>query len=164
MRFIKFIIISVLLLGLLITAIASLFPSRVIVSRALEINSTPAKIAYYTADLTHWHEWMSDWKDNNVQIKKDTAFIGSQTISLISKNDTSVTYSWITTGQPPYKVMIEWIPLQTGSYVIHWSFEQNVSWYPWEKFRTLLNEKLLGSKMETELQNLQTAINERIDP
>jgi len=46
--------------------------------------------------------------------------------------------------------------------VIHWTFEQKVKWYPWEKFQTLLNEKLLGSKMEMELQNLQTAINQSL--
>jgi hypothetical protein len=45
--------------------------------------------------------------------------------------------------------------------VIHWSFEQNVKWYPWEKFQTLLNDKLLGAKMEVELQHLQEAINSK---
>ena len=43
--------------------------------------------------------------------------------------------------------------------MIHWTFEQHVRWYPWEKFQTLLNEKLLGTKMEMELQNLQGVIN-----
>ena len=48
--------------------------------------------------------------------------------------------------------------LKKGEYVIHWSFEQHVNWYPWEKFQTLLNEKLLGAKMEIELANLKEAI------
>jgi hypothetical protein len=36
-----------------------------------------------------------------------------------------------------------------------------VKWYPWEKFQTLLNDKLLGAKMEIELQHLQEAINSK---
>jgi len=61
----------------------------------------------------------------------------------------------VAAGQRPYIVKIEWIPLQKGIYVIHWSFEQHVKWYPWEKFQTLLNEKVLGYKMESELANLR---------
>ena len=63
--------------------------------------------------------------------------------------------------QAPYIVKIEWFPLEKGNYVIHWTFEQHVRWYPWEKFQTLLNEKLLGTKMEMELQNLQGVINQQ---
>jgi hypothetical protein len=33
-----------------------------------------------------------------------------------------------------------------------------VNWYPWEKFQTLLNEKVLGAKMEEELQHLTACI------
>ena len=37
-------------------------------------------------------------------------------------------------------------------------FEQKVKWYPWEKFQTLLNEKVLGYKMELELANLRDVL------
>jgi hypothetical protein len=33
-----------------------------------------------------------------------------------------------------------------------------VKWYPWEKFQTLLNEKVLGAKMEMELGNLRDVL------
>ena len=104
---------------------------------------------------------MSDWKQNEVRLQNDTAFIGTQLIHFESKTDSSVNYQWVATGQAPYVVKIEWFPLEKGNYVIHWTFEQQVSWYPWEKFQTLLNEKLLGGKMEMELQNLQGVINQQ---
>ena len=159
MKFFKLIIISALILSILVTAISLLFPNTVIVSRAIEVKTTPDKIAYYTADLKHWNHWMSDWKQNKVRLQNDTAFIGTQIIHLISKTDSSVNYQWVASGQAPYQVKIEWFPLAQENYVIHWTFEQHVSWYPWEKFQTLLNEKLLGSKMEMELQNLEGVIN-----
>jgi hypothetical protein len=161
MKLIKLAVISALLLSVLVTAISLLFPSTVIVSRAIEVKSTSEKIAFYAADLNQWSAWMSDWKQNEVRLQNDTALIGTQMIHFESKTDSSVNYQWIATGQAPYIVKIEWFPLEKGNYVIHWTFEQHVSWYPWEKFQTLLNEKLLGGKMEMELQNLQGVINQQ---
>ena len=160
MKLIKLAVISVLILSILVTAISLLFPSTVIVSRAIEVRATPDKITFYTADLKQWSAWMSDWKKNEVRLQNDTAFIGTQIIHFENKTDSSVNYLWVATGQAPYQVKIEWFPLAQGNYVIHWTFEQKVSWYPWEKFQTLLNEKLLGTKMEMELQNLQGVINQ----
>ena len=161
MKLIKLAVISALLLSVLVTAISLLFPSTVIVSRAIEVKSTSEKIAFYAADLNQWSAWMSDWKQNEVRLQNDIAFIGTQLIHFESKTDSSVNYQWVATGQAPYVVKIEWFPLEKGNYVIHWTFEQQVSWYPWEKFQTLLNEKLLGGKMEMELQNLQGVINQQ---
>ena len=155
MRLIKLLIISLVVLGLLVTAISALFPSTVIVSRAIEVSASPAQIEKYVSNLNEWEHWMSDWKENKSVLKDSTMFIGTQTINLVGKNDTSVTYHWVATGQRPYMVKFEWIALQQGIYVIHWSFEQHVKWYPWEKFQTLLNEKVLGYKMEMELANLR---------
>ena len=79
---------------------------------------------------------------------------GKTVLSIANK----VNYEWIATGQRPYLVTFEWTLLKDSTYVIHWSFEQNVKWYPWEKFQTLLNEKVLGAKMEEELQHLTACI------
>lgn len=158
MKLIRFVLISVLVIGILITAISSLFPSVVITSRAVEVNATSAQIQHCVSNLSAWKGWMSDWKDQSVLVQDSIAIVGTQRIELISKTDSSVVLNWITTGQAPYKVQIEWLPLQEGSYVIHWSFEQHVRWYPWEKFQTLLNEKVLGAKMEEELQHLTACI------
>ena len=158
MRLVKLVFISLFFLSLLITAISALFPSTVIVSRAIELNTSSDKISFYTADLNNWDAWMSDWKQSKVLVVNNKASVGSQTIELLDKNDSSVRYSWIATGQAPYLVQFEWIRLKDDAFVIHWTFEQHVNWYPWEKFQTLLNEKVIGSKMEAELANLSNAI------
>jgi hypothetical protein len=101
---------------------------------------------------------MSDWKDQSVVVEQGIAKVGTQKIEMLSANDSTVELNWVATGQAPYKVQIEWLPLKEGTYVIHWSFEQHVRWYPWEKFQTLLNEKVLGAKMEEELQHLTACI------
>jgi hypothetical protein len=101
---------------------------------------------------------MSDWKDQSVMVQDSIMRVGTQTIQMLSSTDSTVLLKWEATGQAPYQVQIEWLPLKEGTYVIHWSFEQHVNWYPWEKFQTLLNEKVLGAKMEEELQHLTTCI------
>ncbi len=158
MKLFRFALISVVIIGLLITAISSLFPSVVITSRAVEVNATSAQIQHCVADLSSWKGWMSDWKDHSVKVEDHIARVGTQTIKMISSTDSSVLLNWVATGQAPYKVQIEWLPLNERTYVIHWSFEQHVKWYPWEKFQTLLNEKVLGAKMEEELQHLTACI------
>ena len=155
MRFVKLVIISLIVLATLITGLSALFPSTVIVSRAIELSAQPSEIEKYTSNLKEWNKWMSDFKQNKVEWAGDTAKISTQSIHLASKNENSATFNWVAAGQRPYIVKIEWIPLQKGIYVIHWSFEQHVKWYPWEKFQTLLNEKVLGYKMESELANLR---------
>lgn len=158
MKLIRFALISVFVIGILITAISSLFPSVVITSRAIEVNATSTQIQQCVSNLSAWKGWMSDWKDQSVIVQDRFAKVGTQSIELISKTDSTVVLNWIATGQAPYKVQIEWLPLKEGNYVIHWSFEQHVRWYPWEKFQTLLNEKVLGAKMEEELQHLTSCI------
>jgi hypothetical protein len=158
MKLIRFALISTLIIGILITAIASLFPSMVITSRAVEVNATKSQIQHCVKDLSAWKGWMSDWKDQSVMVQDSLAQVGTQTIKMLSSTDSSVLLQWVATGQAPYQVQIEWLPLKEGTYVIHWSFEQHVKWYPWEKFQTLLNEKVLGAKMEEELQNLTACI------
>jgi hypothetical protein len=158
MKLIRFALISVFIISLLITAISSLFPSVVITSRAVEVNATNAQIQKCVKDLSAWKGWMSDWKDQSVIVENGIAKVGTQTIKMLSANDSTIVLNWVATGQAPYQVQIEWLPLKEGTYVIHWSFEQHVRWYPWEKFQTLLNEKVLGAKMEEELQHLTTCV------
>ncbi len=158
MRYLKLIIASIFILSLLIIIFSFLFPSKVITSRAVEVNTNAEKIDYYTSDIRHWNEWMSDWKENKLFFENNIAHIGSQSVRLLNKTENKVNFEWIVAGQSPYIVSFEWTLLKQNTYVIHWTFEQNVKWYPWEKFQTLLNEKVLGAKMEIELQHLQETI------
>jgi hypothetical protein len=158
MKLIRFALISICIIGIMITAISGLFPSMVITSRAVEINATKSQIQYCVKDLAAWKGWMSDWKDQAVIVQDSIMRVGTQSIQMLSSNDSTVLLKWVATGQAPYLVKLEWLLLKEGTYVIHWSFEQHVNWYPWEKFQTLLNEKVLGAKMEDELQHLTACI------
>ena len=89
MKLIRFAFISVVVIGGLITAISSLFPSTVITSRAVEVNATQAQIQHCVQDLSAWKGWMSDWKDQSVVIEKGMAKVGTQTIQMVSVSDSA---------------------------------------------------------------------------
>jgi hypothetical protein len=42
--------------------------------------------------------------------------------------------------------------------VVQWQFEQKIKWYPWEKFGSMMNDKILGTMMEKNLGNLRKLI------
>jgi hypothetical protein len=46
---------------------------------------------------------------------------------------------------------------QNGSdYIaLQWKFVQQVKWYPWEKFASIVSDKILGQFMEASLDNLK---------
>ena len=99
MRFIKLVIISLIVLATLITGLSALFPSTVIVSRAMEVSALPSQIEKYTSNLKEWKYWMSDLKQNKVVWVGDTVKISTQSINLVSKNENSATFNWVAAGQ-----------------------------------------------------------------
>ncbi len=38
---------------------------------------------------------------------------------------------------------------------VYWYFDQHIKWYPWERFGSMMNDKLLGPTMEKSLNNLK---------
>ena len=42
--------------------------------------------------------------------------------------------------------------------VVQWQFEQKIKWYPWEKFGSMMNDKILGTMMEKNLGNLRKLV------
>ena len=112
MKLIRFALISVLVISILITAIASLFPSMVITSRAVEVNASKLQIQHCVKDLAAWKGWMSDWKDQAVIVEDSIVRVGTQTIQMLSSTDSTILLKWEATGQAPYQVQIEWLPLK----------------------------------------------------
>jgi thiamine kinase-like enzyme len=163
MKLIRFAIISIIVCGLVILGITSLLPNTVIVSRAREMSIADSAFDFYVKDVAHWSNWMDDLKQMNK--KNDSVFVvGTQTIELVEQQANHVMVKWTAQEQPSFTVQIEKVPLKDGLSVIHWSFEQKLHWYPWEKLQSLLNEKIIGYKMEVDLEHLQEKLQQPIRP
>jgi thiamine kinase-like enzyme len=42
--------------------------------------------------------------------------------------------------------------------VVQWQFQQRLSWYPWEKLGSIMNDKIIGPMMEKNLGNLKKIV------
>lgn len=152
MKLIKLGFFSVIILFILVTCIGLLFPSKVIVSRAADISENPDSIYIYLKDLYGWKMWVSGMQNQTVNSSTETK-IGSSTIKILSSKPTEITGEWIEKNGDIQKTIINLISNQNKT-VVHWQFEQDLKWYPWQRFGSMVNDKVIGSMMEANLANL----------
>ena len=157
MRVIKLAFISILVLGLLATSIGFLFPSTVVVSRAIDIKSFKQPIYLLVSDLRNWKPWVEGMDNQNVMVYDSiSAKLGNTSVNITSLTDTTVVSSWKNSSSAD---QISTIRLITDSSrkntIVQWQFVQQVKWYPWEKFSSMMNDKIIGTLIEKNLANLK---------
>jgi carbon monoxide dehydrogenase subunit G len=152
MKLIKLGFFSVIILFTLVTCIGLLFPSKVIVSRAVDISQSPDSVYVYLKDLYGWKQWVSGMQQQTVNSPIETK-IGASTIKVLSSNPTEIIGEWVEKNGDVQKTTISLISSQNKT-VVHWQFEQNLKWYPWQRFGSMVNDKVIGSMMESNLANL----------
>ena len=79
--------------------------------------------------------------------------IGSSTIKILSSKPLEITGEWIEKNGDVQKTTIDLISNRNKT-VVHWQFEQDLKWYPWQRFGSMVNDKVIGSMMESNLANL----------
>ncbi len=158
MRVVKFGIISVAVMVIMVLLISLLFPSEVIVSRATDISAPSAKIDSLVRDMRLWNQWVEGMNLSIVKVyNADSALLGNTIVSLIAKTDSTYITKWEAANAP---AQISTIRLITGgsastTTVVQWQFVQHLHWYPWEKFGSMMNDKIIGARLEQNLANLK---------
>ena len=157
MRFIKLGIISVFGLFAVVTAISLLFPSTVIVSRTVNISAPRDSILPLVNNMHNWKRWIQGMDQSSVKIVSNTeADMSGTKVVINGVSDTSITSLW---QNKQGKWMISSIQIFADSLrsttIVNWQFEQQLHWYPWEKFASMMNEKIMGPMMETNLSRLK---------
>lgn len=160
MKLLKLAAISLVCLFALATAIGALLPSKVLVSRAVNINAPAAKILAAINDIRQWKNWVQGMNDGSVHINSaHEAVIGKSTVRIVQVSDSIIVSEWIS---PQHKKQVSTIHLidqpQQNLTIVQWQFEQAVGWLPWEKLGTIMNDKILGPMMEKNLEQLRQYI------
>jgi hypothetical protein len=158
MRFIKLALISVVVFFVLLTGIASLLPSHVRISRAVDINTQAVKIYPRAGDIKAWNSWNEFVRlYHNKQWEPNKLAADEITITIEQNTDTLVTAVWqqpsgtrFTSG---YRIIS--YPQDSSRCSVQWYFDLHVRWYPWEKFQSIVYDQQLGPLMEKSLQNLK---------
>jgi hypothetical protein len=163
MRFLKLIGISVVILFILVTALGLLFPSKVIVSRAVDITAPKSSILLLIKDVNGWQKWVEGMNDQSVVISSPTkALLGKTDVTITSVSDSIIASTWVARNGNIQTCSINLFGdsarIQT---VVQWEFQQQLKWYPWERFASMMNDKILGTMMEKNLNNLKVLAEKR---
>lgn len=158
MRFIKLAIISAIVLFIIITLISLLLPSNVLVSRAVDVSTSPQKAKEKVFYLSNWKEWMSDASGTNAAItqKLNSINIAGTEITPQANTDSTFTTTWNSDNNKllsTFRIIIH--PNADSLITIQWQMEQKVKWYPWEKFASITKDEIWGGAMEKSLEKLK---------
>ncbi len=157
MKLLKLGLISFLVLGIIVTSIGLLFPSTVLVSRAVDVNVNITKIKPLVADMRQWPMWIGGMKDSSVKILSATsALLGNTSVTITAVTDSTMEASWKgADGVEQISTMRMIGKPSANTAIVQWQFVQQIGWYPWERFGSMMNDKIMGTQMERHLQQLK---------
>ena len=160
MKLIRLAIISVVILFVLASVMGMLLPSNVLVSRAVNLNAPKDSILPYIKDIRQWNAWIEGMQHESVKIYSATeADLGETKVQITGISDTAIVSSWTGRGGNLQKSTLRLISAQQQKLtIVQWQFEQKLKWYPWERLGSIMNDKILGTMMEKNLNNLKAVI------
>ncbi len=160
MNFIKLAFLSIAILFIIISSMGILLPSTVLVSRAVNVNATKDAVLRYVNSIKQWSNWMDGMQQESVKISSSTyADLAGTKVVINFISDSLIIATWTTKkGNSQISSMrIIGDSLQKIT-VVQWQFEQKLKWYPWERLGSMMNDKIIGSMMEKNLNNLKLLI------
>lgn len=160
MRHLKALALSLIFLSLIILAFAALIPSKVKVSRALSINANQATVRGCISDTNSWQLWFPYFKNtpkNNIYLTNSEQKLsdGKYTLGLVSSTDSILQLQFITSKSGASIVFYYNIINQQQGCVVNCYTYKISSWLPWQKFRNLIADNVLGSSIDSNLAALK---------
>jgi hypothetical protein len=160
MKYVKLALISFILLFGIATLISLLLPSTVIVSRAIDISGSRDSIVYQISNLSEWKSWLANRDTLAVEVKDNNTFrMGETKVAITAVSATEVKTEWqVKEGQKMPGTFNIISHQGTPLITVQWQFVQKLKWYPWEKFASIVSDKVLGPFMEQSLDNLKKRV------
>ena len=147
MRIIKLGLISVIAFAILVTIFSLFFPSKVRISKAIDINANAETVLQQLKDTTNWKNWYPGADSAGV-----LPHITSITDSSVTANSNLQNGRKGITGWNIYGSSVP------NTVTVQWYMDFKLRWYPWEKFSGMLFEKRYGPMMEKGLENLKKQV------
>ena len=163
MKLIRLGIISILALFAVASLIGILLPSNVLVSRAVDIKAPKDSVIQYVNDIQQWKSWMEGMDNPSVQIHSATnADLAGTSVEISQITDSTVISKWTSKNGSFQIATLRIIEASAqNTIIVQWQFEQKLKWYPWEKFGSMMNDKIIGPMMEKNLNNLKSLVEKK---
>ena len=159
---------SLVILFLLVTAISLFIPSRVRISKAIDIAAACPEVWQPIEDMRRWAEWnpfLSQDSQGDVRYSGNPGDIPSA----MDLNGTSI--RWKENAADNRTAVMQkgqgrsigtgWQCISQsadGPVTLQWYMDFELRWYPWEKFASILFEKSYGLRMDAGLRNLKKLV------
>lgn len=157
MRLVKLAIISIVFLFGVVTLISLLIPSQVRISKAIDLTSEGNNALKLVGDKDKWKLWHPAYEPTNDSIQN--LWIQQTAWKKITENDSVVIVELQPKGKYPiingWKLYRHNHSTSTEPVTLQWYMDFKLSWYPWQKFRSLFYEGTYGKMMEIGLNNLK---------
>lgn len=146
MKYVKFLVLNIIVFGVLFTLISLLFPSVIQTSKTINIGGGQNKILNRLSDVTSWKKW-------NMFSQTD-----SSTNTTVVADSTTVVTKWEYNRGRKLHCEIAIYRSTTDSIPVSFTITEKLKWYPWEKFRALVSDKAMSNAVELSLDNLKKQI------
>lgn len=146
MKYVKFLVLNIIVFGVLFTLISLLFPSVIQTSKTINIGGGEKKILSSLSDFTSWKKWnMFSQTDSSVS-------------TTVMADSTTVVTKWQYNRGRKLQCEIAVYKSATDSIPVSFTITEKLKWYPWEKFRALVSDKAMSNAVELSLDNLKKQI------
>jgi hypothetical protein len=160
MRFFKLAVISFVIIFLLFTAIGLLLPSSVTVTRTANISASIDSVRIYTNHLSNWKYWLNgvDTNYNEATAKNSTLKLGAYIISVIKNTPETIITVWQGKNTRDRVCHIQLNNRDPNITTVYMSFQQHLSWLPWDRLGGMLHDEVIGPSMQASLDKLKQVV------
>ncbi len=159
MRFFKLAAISLIIIFLLFTIIGLMLPSSVTVTRKASINASEDTVRFYTNDISHWKYWLNGVDTNYKSSAQNAAIkLGVYTISVLKNDSKTIITQWSGRHTKDRVCHIQLYSDEPNVTTVYMSFQQYLSWLPWDRLGGMLHDEVIGPSMQASLDKLKQVI------
>lgn len=164
MRFVKPVLISIIVLFLMLTALSLLFPSHIRISRAINVAATREKTYAAISELRDWDQWntfirLTDLTGISLSSPSfgKGAFVRTDQLTISEEESSldSVRFYWKQTKGRSFTNGFQLLQLRPDSLTVQCWVDFHFRWYPWEKLGSLVYDQQFGPVMEETLAGLR---------
>jgi len=162
MRHIKLLLISIVVFIIILFGMSLLFPSNVVISRAVDISANANDVYKKLDNCVVWKSWVTQLNDASLQNITATKIHSDKLdVTIIAVQSDKIISQWrVINGNLQESTMrIISSTSMPNAVTVQWQFEEHINWYqPWEKFASLVGDQILGTMMENNLNNLKKQV------
>ena len=168
MRKAKFFLIGICILIGFLWLITFFLPSKITVSRWINIDANQSVVAAEIADFNNWKNWYPAFQNQNIKVdlsqKNDTSSVtltnenGKRIVMVLSKSslqNINIRLLGDDRNSKIYRFIL--VSNNKGQTQLTWNVDIELGWYPWKKLGGIFLDKIIGPHYEAALENLKRA-------